>query len=791
MARKWNKALAFGLALCMCVGSMNVSAWATTEKVEFPTAEGAVNETIEVEVTVNENKISAKTEEDTKSPSGLDIDVDGEFETNSGEIVNGELKYTAENSDGTYSANGGYEVKTEELAPGDVVEDLTVKLEQGASDKIENKDSEPVIEGDDDRTDGEWDYTETTTSNDREVTVYKVTEGETEVVKDETNYEAPVAPENYEGKHYNTQSNSKTNPQADGLGLHYGQSTAPNLAGPQPAPAEDGYDFYLSGFGEFTDAAAPVFKQIVYLRDENGNPIPDGNGGYLINENESKLINGTNFNNGSTAGANGTGMDFQPAQLALTYKDGKFYAYCADYLVPADGGTEQDPGHWYKLENLEDSGHYSEEDAEKLRAIALNGYWGPKEGLGSLQEVKNLLSGAYGNDFSVTLKDENNEDVVYTLEAMVNDLKEHEALAVTQAAIWAYSINRTALLNGADGVTVVGAQSAIKCYTPGPTDEYRPANNQLENLMAITGKTKEQLAELGFTAEVLAAREAEALRSDARMKALFDCLMGLEGVSRENENVTTIINEKNWVDEDSLQLTVKDKVSEGEANENGEETDIYNADLSFKLEFKPSRDANDLLVYVTYGEETIVKRLSGDPNDDRYITPDENGVYTITGLQFAENSDFTFDLKISGTQKLKESAYLYTAEGGRLASQTLVGLTTGSRDFEISKSYTLEVNVEENSTVKTEHFWRNEETTEPEVPEKPEEPEYPNDDEDPIEPQDDDYEIEEEDIPLVDIPDEEIPLASVPQTGVNNTPWSLMIAAAGLALAAVLGKKNK
>ena len=270
MARKWNKALAFGLALCMCVGSMNVSAWATTEKVELPTAEGAVNETIEVEVTVNENKISAKTEEDTKSPSGLDVDVDGEFETNNGEIVNGELKYTAENSDGTYSANGGYEVKTEELVPGDVVEDLTVKLEQGASDKIENKDSEPVIEGDDDRTDGEWDYTETTPSNDREVTVDKVTEGETEVVDDTTNYDCPVAPEDYEGKHYTDSYGNpykgNYDPQSNGLWYNNGVSTNPALAtqGQQPVPTEDGYDFFLSGMGELTDAAAPVFKQIVY-----------------------------------------------------------------------------------------------------------------------------------------------------------------------------------------------------------------------------------------------------------------------------------------------------------------------------------------------------------------------------------------------------------------------------------------------------------------------------------------------------------------------------------------------
>ena len=81
MAKRWNKALAFALALCMCVSSMNVSVWATKEEVQLPTAEGAVNETIEVEVTVNENKISAETpEEGVQSESGLTVKVDGEFE---------------------------------------------------------------------------------------------------------------------------------------------------------------------------------------------------------------------------------------------------------------------------------------------------------------------------------------------------------------------------------------------------------------------------------------------------------------------------------------------------------------------------------------------------------------------------------------------------------------------------------------------------------------------------------------------------------------------------------------
>ncbi len=116
----------------------------------------------------------------------------------------------------------------------------------------------------------------------------------------------------------------------------------------------------------------------------------------------------------------------------------------------------------------------------------------------------------------------------------------------------------------------------------------------------------------------------------------------------------------------------------------------------------------------------------------------------------------------------------------------MVGIAEGTRNVDVSASVTINFNVDENNYVKTERKWHDESDPVREPSEDPDYPEYDPDE------QDDDQDIPEDLVPLsdlVDIFDEEIPLASVPQTGVNNTPWSLMVAA-GLALAAVLSKKT-
>jgi len=638
---------------------------------------------------------------------------------------------------------------------GEVSETVTGKVEGDIGD---------VKEGEDDK---EYDYSHVEIEADRTVTAEAsdVTVNITEIT---TEYDAPVAPEDYEGKN-RTDGYDVNNPQATGLGASSTNiMVKPNQAQDQTNPGDD---FYLAGLGEWTDAAAPVFKYIVYEKYEEGDEIPEGfkvgdakldaDGNKIVDESKSKLIDG------SQGKAKETGMDWQPSQLILTYDEtGKyFYAYCADYLVE----TDQEPGHRYALENLEDSGHYTKEDAEKLRAIVLNAYWGGAEGNGSLEQIKQNLLNEYADNSTITVKDKNGNDVSFDLTTLLGDMKEHEALAVTQAAIWAYSINRTGTANkadklpdGIDDITVVGAQSAIKCYNSkgGALSEYTPAHDQSK----VPNLTDEEKA----------AREAEALESDARMKALFDYLMNLEGISDEDEGVTTIINEKNNFED--VSLVVNDRVADHEANkDSNKDNDVYNVDLKFTLAFVPDEETDDLLVYL-YGSDgqvmkdkdgkEIVRRLAGENTEEKSadrIEKAEDGAYVLSGLQLGENTDFTFDLRLEGVQNLKEGVYLYTAEGGRLASQTLVGVATGKRSVKLSAQMTIKFDVDEQNKVTVERHWRNE--SDPIVEEKEPPVRYRT--------------------PGPVIPDEPVPLADVPQTGDISVLWFAMILLSGCGLCAL------
>ena len=254
-----------------------------------------------------------------------------------------------------------------------------------------------------------------------------------------------------------------------------------------------------------------------------------------------------------------------------------------------------------------------------------------------------------------------------------------------------------------------------------------------------------------------------------------------------------------------MQLTVKDKAKETVTSESGEvevkdydanidnntDNDIYNVDLSFKLIVEPGAN-DDLILYLMDNSGTVIRksRLAGDDTKDAEVggfteLVFKDGFYVFEDLQLAENSDVKFNVKLSGTQKLEQGVYVYSPVGGRGSSQTMIGMGEGTKSVDVQASVTDKFSVDESKKVTTVREWHDE--SDP-VWTPTEKPEYPEEDE-----HDDDKDIPEDPVPLsdlVDILDEEIPLANVPQTGVNNSPWSAL-AAAGLALAAVLGKKNK
>ena len=801
MAKKFKRTLAISLVVCMLIAALPLQTLAADVVLSTETSpEGVPTDVVTFTDTVVDS------EGNTTVVVTIHKNTDGTYTDANGNVITLDRDEIITKEDDQVTSEGGTETKewTQDVDPGAVVpevnaeqsyqknEDGTLKLDEaGKPIPVTDSNDNIVISGSAHNSGSvttgttsaenpdNYDSTTTTTTTDRTVTG-TVSQGE--IISSETKYESVVAPENFDGKYEDYQAaTKKQDAQADGVS---GPAVMVNPNQAQPNP-DGSHDFFLAGLGEWTDAASPVFMHVVYQRDENGNPIPDPEnpGEYLIDEEKSKLIDGTQNN------AKETGMDYQASQLVLTYENGEyFYAYCADYLVE----TSQVPGYRYKLENLEDSGHYDEADAQKLRAIVTNGYWGNEEGKGSLESMKALLAGYAAENPTVTITDERGTSHEYDLAEIMNGLQPEEALAVTQAAIWAYSINRRESLEGVDKVVVVGAKTAIKCFNSkgGALSEYMPANNQLKNLADAMDLTEAQLEAMGFTAEVLAAREESARQGDARMQALFDCLMNLEGIPNTNEDVSQVINENTIED---VSLVIQDKVSDGETvNESNEtvESDVYNAELNFKLAFVPGEN-DEVYVYLLDSDNQVmvdadgkpVKKLLAkeNPNDDADVIVPVDGVYTLTGLQLAENVEF--DLRLEGTQYLNEGVYLYSPLGERTDSQTLVGMASGSQKVEVG--VTISFNVDEKQQVVATREWHAE-------------VEHEEDAEDPVDPEgivprwnppENNRLANEGEI----IEEEEVPLAAPVSTGDNTGLWiaMFMMIAFGIVAINLFDKKRQ
>lgn len=97
----------------------------------------------------------------------------------------------------------------------------------------------------------------------------------------------------------------------------------------------------------------------------------------------------------------------------------KYYTYCADFQTDAESGWR------YAMENVEDAKYYDGVAAKHIRAIAYEGYWGTRSGIGSLENLKKILR-------------EKGEAVHGLSEPEIAALTDGQALTATQAAIWKF-----------------------------------------------------------------------------------------------------------------------------------------------------------------------------------------------------------------------------------------------------------------------------------------------------------------------------------------------------------------
>lgn len=334
-------------------------------------------------------------------------------------------------------------------------------------------------------------------------------------------------------------------------------------------------------------------------------------------------------------------------QFRLKSADGKeYYAMCIDL------STTIQSGHLYDIADITSENYYQQSGsldvrtAEKIRSVALNGYWGTAEDVGSMDDVKAFLREYLeGQNLS------ENE-----INKVLNSLTPGQASAATQAALWKFG-NKN-------------AQNAV---------------NE-RNLIANGDATDKANAKYLYEALLAAANDPNAqLEADEGVEFL------------DAQDIT------------AGEITVKSKVISEDAshanNDANPNNDIYNTDIGFTLGIEPAKLNGDLIVTVNVGGQEVKKvRLAGA---DEPLLPlgriikNEDGSYTIPDVEIAEG--VTVNLNLSGTQDLGTGVYIYTSlEGNFNSSQTLVTLATGQRKVNLNMNMNLSVEEPTAAATKTE-----------------------------------------------------------------------------------------
>lgn len=300
--------------------------------------------------------------------------------------------------------------------------------------------------------------------------------------------------------------------------------------------------------------------------------------------------------------------------------------YCADQKTTAE------KGYYYNIENVEDAKYYTAAEAEMIRTVALNGYWGTESGLGSLEAVRALMRKS--NKFT-------EEEI-----ALLND---GMAMTSTQYAIWHFS-------NKMNDIEYLNA--------------YYTTKNAAPNKCA----GKEQ--------------------ADLIMK-LYNYLVNLAPTKLQNTTADQIINKDNLLKDLSVAAVEridghKNNLDKDTTN------DAYIANLSFTMQLLPDLNKDNLVATVYDADNNLLAtgRIAGTLQDGEVVLKtDGKGNFTFEGLELIEGTQ-ELQVFVEGTQNLKQGVYLYTSEviEGQ-TSQTMVGIAEGSSkvDVTVEKSVNFEV----------------------------------------------------------------------------------------------------
>lgn len=640
MKKKMTKALALILCMIMvftvagplCVSASELSTTEATSTAE--TSGGTDKATTKVEEATTIYKPETTVTTDTKT----DVDKDGNTTTTTTTVESGKddkasydstiIETKTENVDGSKEFTGSekgeqHEYGKDEFYQGEIsTGDKTMtewyeKLSNADSDGYthfypdgctEKETTEVTGDIKEDENDTEYDQTTTVTEN-RDLSL-SFKEGET---SDNSETEISCITPSY--------------PNATELEIGTGNDYNYNPSKPQHS-APEGYDYYYSGH-----AAEPEdnLYTVVYT-DKKG---------------KTKEVNTTQF------------------VLKSTDNTSKNVAYCCDF------DTSARLGKWYTIDNIEDAGYYSTEGSEEnIKYLVLNGYWGTASNMGSLEHFKNNLKQRIQYDTSINNDKIDAETKLKrnALLTVIDDLTDAQAMAITQAAIWAYGKR---------------------------TDAYTFKEFKNDTILDIN--------------EVFDLTDGKN-RDIAVLKELLDVFLNYN-TSDSTSISTDAFDETKIFDTDSINkigFTVKEK---DEPTSDFLNTNVYNCDIGLVLNVNITSTDKIEIVLTSYidGKSIEQKRYELLPKGAtatklNQIVPDENGKYVFP---FILSESAKLDIEMKGTQSLKNGVYIFTSHGGTDKSQTFVSVGEGVRKIDVRKSLDIHLKVNE-ATKTTSREWSKE-----------------------------------------------------------------------------------
>ena len=486
----------------------------------------------------------------------------------------------------------------------------------------------------------------------------------------------------------------------------------------------EGYILDVDGnriFKEERTAVGPNGETVYLHRFDNYNSSLNVEGWYDSETGEwIKELNGSDAYTAVWAG---------PQQFVLVDAEGNIITtYCADFSTP----TQDFYG--YNIENLEEADYYTDAEAEMIRSIAKNGYWGTEEGVGSLEAMKEQLLAAG-----------------FTAEEL-ESLNDGVALTATQMAIWSQSNKMT-------GLEFVNAH-----YSNWGTGN--------------VPEEKEDEVKLLFK--------------------IYDYLINLDPTKTQKTTADTIINAENFVKDLSVTVIDMDRNHSNNKDYNTSNDAYTTKVSFSLVVAPSDSGKDSLVAYLMDADGNVMAsgRIAGE-GDEPELSKDENGNYYFDNVTMVEG-DQSFQLKLSGVQYLEEGVYLYSSEISEddVSSQTMVGLASGERGVNVSMDIQFNLDVQGLSV--TERVWHEESDPTESNPPAGNDPGPDSDPGTPINepvvtvwtaPENQRLANEE----AVEIPEEPVPLAAPAITGDDTGVWVmalLMIACCMVAINVFDKKRN-